>query len=160
MHAASIVVLREAGPDDDAALIAWFPDAAALRRFAGDSLAWPLTPAQLDALRADPRNRAFTAWSTGPGARRVGHAELVDLGEGRRLVARFGVAPAVRGRGVGAALLRALIERARSLGAARVELNVFADNRDAVRLYRSAGFEEQAPDGARPEVLRMARDLG
>lgn len=50
------------------------------------------------------------------------------------------VAPARRGRGVGAALLVGLLERARSDGTRRVSLSVEVDN-PARRLYERAGFE-------------------
>ena len=153
-------MLTEAAPGDDDELVAWFPDAAALRRFAGDTLRWPLTSAQLQVLRDDPRTRAWTAWTTGPTARRVGHAELVRIDDGRALLARVAVAPGERGRGFGTALLRAVIDTARSLDVRRLELNVYADNRPAVQLYRSAGFEAQAPSTERPGVLRMAQSLG
>ncbi len=138
--------------------MAWFPDAAALRRFAGESLAWPLTEPQLDALRADPRVHAWTGWAPGPAARRVAHAELVRLDEGRALLARVGVAPADRGRGLGTELIRAVIEEARALAIRHLELNVYADNRSAIRLYRAAGFEARVAE--RDDVLRMGRSLG
>ena len=81
------------------------------------------------------------------------------LGDGRVLLARVGVAPADRGRGFGRLLLRQVIEHARALGGSRLELNVYSDNRAAVRLYTSAGFEAQPQDAGRPEVLRMALSL-
>jgi len=58
---------------------------------------------------------------------------------------------------VGAALLGAVIAEARSLGVTRLDLYVYPDNTAALRLYRSAGFQEQ-PDGT-SDVLRMARGL-
>ena len=148
------LTLRAVTAADDEELVAWIPDADALRRFAGPTLDWPLTTEQLRAVRAAAH--AWTAWSDG---RRVGRAELADAGDGGdgglRLV-RVAVAPGERGRGVGTALLRALLEQAEALAATRVELNVLADNDVALRLYRSAGFEPFAEaDG----VLRMARDV-
>lgn len=160
LHVAERLVLREVAPGDDDELVGWFPDAAALRRFAGDTLSWPLTGAQLQALRADPRNHAWTAWTTGPAVRRVGHAELVRIDDARVLLARVGVAPPDRGRGLGTALLGEVIEKAHLLKVIRLELNVYADNRSAVQLYRSAGFQDQPPLAGRPEVLRTARSLG
>ncbi|RYY27584.1 MAG: GNAT family N-acetyltransferase [Sphingomonadales bacterium] len=47
--------------------------------------------------------------------------------------------PAARRRGVGGALLRAIIEEARARGAARIHLEVRSGN-DAVELYRREGF--------------------
>ena len=52
-----------------------------------------------------------------------------------------------------------MLEQARSLKVRRVELNVYRDNGAAVRLYRSAGFEDQPAVSGRPDVLRMARAL-
>ncbi|MFN8620669.1 MAG: GNAT family N-acetyltransferase [Chloroflexota bacterium] len=46
-----------------------------------------------------------------------------------------------RGRGVGTAILAALLDRARADGRPGVSLSVFLGNAVAVRLYRSAGFE-------------------
>jgi ribosomal protein S18 acetylase RimI-like enzyme len=51
----------------------------------------------------------------------------------------IGVVSEARGRGVGRALLTALIESAREAGLERISLSVEPDNR-AVELYRSLGF--------------------
>ena len=48
-----------------------------------------------------------------------------------------------RGRGVGSALLRAGIGRARELGLHKLSLEVFARNTGAIALYRAAGFTEE-----------------
>src|SRR5271157_3915900 len=45
-----------------------------------------------------------------------------------------------RRRGIGAALVRAVIERARERGARRVELDTREDNAAAIALYESYGF--------------------
>jgi [ribosomal protein S18]-alanine N-acetyltransferase len=145
------LVLRAVTPEDDDELVGWFDDAAALRRFAGPTLRWPLTTEQLRAVRAD--THAWTAWTDG---RRVGRAELVDICDGGLRLVRVAVAPGERGRGFGTALLRALLEQADALAATRVELNVLVDNDVAQRLYRSAGFE---PVTEASGVLRMARDV-
>ena len=50
------------------------------------------------------------------------------------------VAPEARGLGLGAALLHAAIDWARSIGARGVRLGVVTDNAAAVRLYARAGF--------------------
>lgn len=49
--------------------------------------------------------------------------------------------PEARGRGGGRALLDAVIDHARSVGAHKVELEVWPDNVRAIGLYESAGFE-------------------
>jgi [ribosomal protein S18]-alanine N-acetyltransferase len=50
--------------------------------------------------------------------------------------------PASRGHGVGAALMRAMIEQLKSAGATEVTLEVRCSNRPALALYRSVGFIE------------------
>ncbi|ACP27432.1 putative acyl-CoA N-acyltransferase, GNAT family protein [Sinorhizobium fredii NGR234] len=70
-----------------------------------------------------------------------------------------------RRRGIGKALLEALIETAdRWLGISRLELTVFTDNEAAIGLYRNAGFVTEGilksyalRDGAYADVFAMAR---
>jgi putative acetyltransferase len=75
----------------------------------------------------------------------VGSAGLFALGTSPRLrhAASFGISvhPAMQGRGVGDALLRAILEQADTwLGLVRVELDVYADNERARALYERHGF--------------------
>lgn len=58
-------------------------------------------------------------------------------GDGELLL--LGVRPALRGRGIGAALLRSVIADAEARDAERLHLEVRAGN-DAVHLYRAHGF--------------------
>jgi putative acetyltransferase len=70
-----------------------------------------------------------------------------------------------QGRGVGTALLAAAIDLAeRWLGIRRLELDVYADNEPALRLYRKMGFEEEGRkrrcalrDGEWIDDITMAR---
>lgn len=48
-----------------------------------------------------------------------------------------------RGRGIGRALLREAIARARDFGVEKLVLSVFSSNRAAIGLYRSLGFQEE-----------------
>ena len=59
-------------------------------------------------------------------------------------VQTLAVARAARGKGVGTALLRALLDRAGEQGATRVTLEVRADNDPAIALYARHGFERIA----------------
>ncbi|HWI83646.1 GNAT family N-acetyltransferase [Ramlibacter sp.] len=52
----------------------------------------------------------------------------------------LGLMPEYRGRGIGAALMRAALERAWAKGFTRIELTVRADNVRAKRLYERLGF--------------------
>lgn len=61
---------------------------------------------------------------------------------GRWRLATMGATPAARGSGLAPALLDDFIQRARAAGQEAVELEVFAQNERAVRLYQSRGFEK------------------
>lgn len=63
----------------------------------------------------------------------------------------FWVLPELRDRGIGRRAMELGAEEARRLGAARLALNVFADNERARHLYESFGF--------RPTSMNMALDL-
>ena len=57
------------------------------------------------------------------------------------------VVPSARGRGIGSALLTALLTRARDGGYEALSLAVDSDNAGAIDLYRRRGFETVAEDG-------------
>ena len=74
---------------------------------------------------------------------------------GRWRLAVMGALPAARGTGAAPALLDDFVARARADGLPWVELECFAENERALRLYRSRGFEVvsrlngwKLPDGA------------
>ncbi|MFI7543273.1 GNAT family N-acetyltransferase [Actinoplanes sp. NPDC049599] len=75
-------------------------------------------------------------------------ATLADLGDAGFVTAavdwivQVGVAPAARGRGIGAALVTETLHRMRADGATHAWLDVNVDN-SAVRLYRRLGFEHR-----------------
>ncbi len=77
----------------------------------------------------------------------------------------MGVRDDWQGRGVGTALLRAAVDLAdRWLQLRRIELQVYADNVAAIRLYTRQGFVEEGRlrdyafrDGAYVDALTMAR---
>lgn len=75
------------------------------------------------------------------------------------------VAPEVRGRGVGAALVRSLVAWARARGVRRVVLDVGMHNTSARRLYEGLGFVATGRGGTLPpprthvQEVEMALDL-
>ena len=146
------LALRPFAADDDAALIAWIGSAEELERFAGSSLAWPLTADQLDRIRADPKAHAWTACTDPATQAAVGHAELIVTGEDTGRIARVLLDPARRGEGLGGALVAAIVNRARALGITRLSLNVLAGNEPAIRTYRRLGFADAGSDPADPRV--------
>ncbi|MBN2200523.1 GNAT family N-acetyltransferase [bacterium] len=78
----------------------------------------------------------------------------------------MGVAASFRGRGIGTALLKEALRRARENGLSRVELEVFASNEAAIRLYLKTGFVMEGRkigarilDGNTDDVCLMALRL-
>lgn len=64
-----------------------------------------------------------------------------DLG-GEAEILSLGVAPGKQQQGVGRALVAALADAAKAVGAARIFLEVDAGNEAAIALYRRAGFTQ------------------
>jgi ribosomal-protein-alanine N-acetyltransferase len=96
--------------------------------------------------------------------RLVGYAGLWFDGHDAQVMT-VGTAPERQGYGVGRLLLRALLDRARQLGAGRVLLEVRVDNDPAVHLYTSEGFVTTGrrrryyqPENV--DALTMSLDLG
>lgn len=95
-----------------------------------------------------------------PGAGVVGYAGIA-LGPDAEVMT-VGVSAPWRRRGIGAALLAALLEAARARGARRVFLEVRASDEGAQRLYGRAGFRAigrrpgyYQPEGADAVVMRL-----
>ena len=68
------------------------------------------------------------------------------------------VAPEVRGRGVGEALIAAVVEWARAGGARRLLLDVGDHNRPAIALYARMGFEPNGRTGSLPAPRSHIRE--
>lgn len=76
-------------------------------------------------------------------------------------LATMGALPAARGNGAAAALLQDFIARGRSAGLAALELEAFAQNERALRLYRRHGFvERHALRGFRREASSAPGEEG
>ncbi|HEY7330208.1 MAG TPA: GNAT family protein [Gemmataceae bacterium] len=95
----------------------------------------------------------------------VGWCDVMPLPhEGMRHVGRLGMGlrPAYRGQGLGKRLLRETIDRAFATRLRRIELDVFASNLAAQRLYARAGFVTEGRrrharilDGVEDDILVM-----
>jgi ribosomal protein S18 acetylase RimI-like enzyme len=75
----------------------------------------------------------------------------------------MGVHPDYRGQGIGSRLLRSALARARETGLECVDLDVYASNVRAVRLYEQFGFEVEGwkkrgrkLDGVYDDIIEMA----
>jgi RimJ/RimL family protein N-acetyltransferase len=134
------VTLRQATVRDTPQLLAWRNDPEAVRfSVTGRGV----TPAEhsdwLAARLADPDTRLWIAEEDGAA---VGQVRL-DLGEGTGTVS-IGVAPAHRGRGIGSAVLQAmLVEIERDPRARRLRAVAHAQNMASLRAFERAGFRRR-----------------
>jgi ribosomal protein S18 acetylase RimI-like enzyme len=88
----------------------------------------------------------------------IGTVTVVQAGSAYAEISRPGelefrmlaVAPSARGHGVGEALTRAVLDRARTLGTRKVVLSSAEEMRSAHRLYERLGFERLAERDWRP----------
>ena len=71
----------------------------------------------------------------------MGFAEMRSVA-GEAQIYNIAVSSEARGRGIGEALLRHLIEKAESIGCSAVDLEVRAGNDAALGLYEKLGFKE------------------
>jgi len=78
----------------------------------------------------------------------------------------MGLLPEMRGRGLGARLLRKALARCRRRGIEKIELQVYASNRPARELYRKFGFRQEGRrvrarklDGKYDDVILMGKLL-
>ncbi len=106
------------------------------------------------------RPHSFLLWED---ARPVAYAFWFPLGDVAR-VNHVVVDPIERGRGVGAALMRELVTRAKCAGCTRWTLHVKPDNVRAIRLYERFGMQAVARSTAMwiawGDVARLPRDEG
>lgn len=108
----------------------------------------PWTPFMLADELSSPASRYWIA--TNEAGDPVGYGG-VKVGGDQADVMTIGVAPHARGRGVGRAILDALLDWARQVGAAEIFLDVRPSNEGAIALYNSRGFVEI---GRRPRYFR------
>ena len=158
-------IIRPAGPEDAAGI-------TALRRMPGvfeHTAALPSErTAQIQALLENlPQNQHFLV-AVAPDNTVLGLVMLtVDSNPRRRHAGGLGIMVRTdcQGQGVGTALMKAALELADNwLMLRRVELEVYADNEGAIRLYQRFGFETEGrkrkaavKDGAYADILVMAR---
>jgi|SRR5580700_3916990 putative acetyltransferase len=91
----------------------------------------------------EPNVRFFVARLDGLAAGCGGVALFDDYAEVKRMYTR----PAARGRGLAKVLLRRIEDEARAAGKLVLRLETGTQQREAIGLYRSAGFESCGPFG-------------
>lgn len=132
--------------DDADALTSWASSADELLQWSGPYFSFPLDKEQLRAYAesAGDHRRLISGVTEGTDVI-VAHAEMNVLPEHRvGQIRRVAVAPEMRGRGVGGALMQWLVNFGfAELRLHRLELVVFSFNDCALRCYETAGFREE-----------------
>ena len=99
----------------------------------------------------------------------MAYALVTPRGGGITRIATMGARPEARGSGIAATLLDHILHAARDRGAHTAELEVFAQNERAFRLYRSRGFtpaaslfgyEDALGHGKDADALEVTREDG
>jgi putative acetyltransferase len=88
----------------------------------------------------------------------IGCVALIPTGDGVHEVSKMAVSPAMRGRGIGRALLEYAIGQARMLGAVKLFLGSNSVLKNAVHLYESVGFRHVPPEEL-PEMHYARADV-
>jgi RimJ/RimL family protein N-acetyltransferase len=144
-------------------LIGWIPSLEALLVWTASSFGYPLTREHLQGHLRDSAARGDRLIYKAVDAERheaAGHIELGALDPRNRSlrIGRVLLDPAVRGRGLGAEMMRAALTRAFGEHQAhRVELGVFDVNPRAIRCYEGVGFRRE---GVRRDSFRVPEALG
>ncbi len=157
-------MIREAAANDVDAIVELLRAVAAENR-------WVKTEVPFDA--AARKRHLIAGMATGEIVAFVAETDDAIGGEislrvrGERAVFGMVVALAHRRRGLGRQLVAAAIAKARERGLSSIEIEVYAHNRAAVGLYRSAGFVEHGTpvrderhDGRVWSIARMRLGLG
>jgi GNAT superfamily N-acetyltransferase len=90
------------------------------------------------------------------GEERIGCCALIFVSPGVFEVAKMAVSERYRGRGVGRKLLASTIEKAKELGAHKLELASNTKLANAVHLYESLGFRHLPPERVEPSKYARA----
>lgn len=153
------IELRPARSDDAARLFAWANDPVTrAASFDREPIAWQIHVAWLAAVVRDHDRRLWIAEEAGIP---VGQVRVDRMPDGVGVVS-IGLAPEVRGLGVGGTVLRmGLTAAVRELGIGRARAIVLATNLPSRRLFEGAGFVgiEGAEVPGRPAACVLEADL-
>jgi ribosomal protein S18 acetylase RimI-like enzyme len=169
--ASTDVTLRRSSPADDEGIWRCLDAVARERRHI--AMVEAPTLEQVHAFLSTASERGIIQFVAVAGSQLIGWCDVIRKPiEGFRhsAVLGMGLLLPYRGRGLGSALLGAVLAEARSQGISRVELEVYLSNGPAIRLYERFGFVREGVkrsarilDGQTEDVLCMAallRPLG
>jgi len=136
------VDIRLSTPDDFDGFYDCFAAICRERRYL--ALVEPPSKDEARAFIDGARQRGMVQYVAAADSRIVGWCDILpNTWEGFRHTGRLGmgIAPEFRGKGIGRRLMDATIDGAREAGLARIGLEVFSSNTNAIRLYERYGFE-------------------
>jgi ribosomal protein S18 acetylase RimI-like enzyme len=150
-------LLRDAQPDDYAALATWLQDRAEVIRWCGQAMPMPLAPAELERQLNEAQTRSCV-WAAEAGPIGFGQYGLTHPGTAH--LARLIVRPDLRRHGHGRALCAALMAAASAASGLRaMTVEIRRDHIAARNLCSSLGFQEVSGAADPPWMLmrRMMR---
>jgi ribosomal-protein-alanine N-acetyltransferase len=146
---------REATDEDATVIVGWFPTRRDAVWWGGPTVSDPLTA---EWLIAQFPAGDFWVWTDRDNAIQA-MAGLKAMPDGTAYLNRFGVAPAMRGKGLSARLMAELIQIARDRGDTAMSLWVYGSNMIARRVYDRLGFrivtQREAEEDASGVSIRM-----
>ena len=141
------MTLRQFSINDAETILSWCKDKHAFRLWSADR--YKEFPAQQEEMMEQYKGDNMYPLTAVVGEEIIGHILLRFPSEDKSVI-RFGfiiVDDSKRGKGYGKQLLRLAIDYAqRELGAQKITLGVFCDNRSAVECYKSVGFRITGTD--------------
>lgn len=135
---AATATVRLLGPDE----------AAALERVADDVFDDPIVPARAREFLADPHHHLVVAIDDGVVVGMVSAVDYLhpDKADPELWINEVGVASSHHRRGLGQAMMRAMLAHGRGLGCHVAWVGTQRSNTAAMRLYASVGGVEEPPD--------------
>jgi ribosomal protein S18 acetylase RimI-like enzyme len=151
---------RDASDEDAAVIVGWFPTRRHAVWWGGPTVCDPLTA---EWLIAQFPAGAFWVW-TDPDKVIQAMAGLKAMDDGTAYLNRFGIAPAMRGKGLSVRLMAELIAIARERGDTAMSLWVYGSNTVARRVYDRLGFkvvkQREAEEDASGVSINMRLEFG
>jgi ribosomal protein S18 acetylase RimI-like enzyme len=127
---------RQAQPGDADEIVSWFSSAAEAILWGGPQVPAPLTSQWLI---EEFEKGGYWVW-VGHDGNPAGVFGLIFLDDDLAHLARFALAPNLRGRGLARHCIEEVKSLARSMGARRLALGVYGSNRIALHIYKTMGF--------------------
>ena len=133
--------LRKAKIADLTTIISWIPNELTCKSWAGPKVRFPLS---IESLLKDIEFSDNNSYCLIKSDAIVAFGQLLTKEKGYLHLARIIVAPSKRAMGYGKILCNELLKIANQKGYHKISLNVYRNNRSALKLYENLGFREVA----------------